>query len=532
MRGGGVSRPVPAAVLRPLLQALLDEPTMGGTPSGSVTFAAINSLRALPYRVICVIGLRDGAFPSPSRPAEFDLMPAAPRRGDRQRGHEQRNLFLDLLLAARERLYLSYTGRSVRDNASLPPSVLVADLLDYLAPAIAADPHSAASLRAARARLLLEHPLQPFSLRYFDGAGDARLASFNQEYCAALQQRLAAGGADAAASVTTDGAEGEEQEDEQEDETGWQPQPPFFVHPLPAPEAEWRTVTMQQLLQFFRNPCRYLLRQRLGIGMADSEPELADDEPLLAEFAGREQLAARLLPHLLAGAADDEVRRLARAGLEYPEGPLGELQLEQELRALSQFAALLRQRTGSPCLPPLGRELEFELDAGLVTERWRLSIEFGDLRAGGLVRYRYDDARAADYLSAWLNHLFLNAAAKGRTELEAATRWIARDREFGFAPVADAEPQLRQLLRLYRQGLSWPLPFYPKSSWGYVSDDGGIKAASSAWHASMRNAFGENRDQAYQLALRGAADPLGPEFERMAQLVYAPLLQALKDAAA
>lgn len=528
MRGGGVSRPVPAAVLRPLLQALLDEPTMGGTPSGSVTFAAINSLRALPYRVICVIGLRDGAFPSPSRPAEFDLMPAAPRRGDRQRGHEQRNLFLDLLLAARERLVLSYTGKSVRDNASLPPSVLVADLLDYLAPAIAADPHSAASLREARARLLLEHPLQPFSLRYFDGVGDPRLASFNQEYCAALQQRLAAGGGDAPASVTTDGAEGEEQEDE----TAWQRQPPFFVHPLPAPEAEWRTVTMQQLLQFFRNPCRYLLRQRLGIGMADSEPELADDEPLLAEFTGRKQLAARLLPQLLAGAADDEIRRLARAGLEYPEGPLGELQLDQELQALGRFAALLRQRTAAPCLPPLGRELEFELDAELGTERWRLSIALGDVRAGGLVRYRYDDARAADYLDAWLNHLFLNAAAAGRAELEAATRWIARDREFGFAPLADAEPQLQQLLRLYRQGLSWPLPFYPKSSLGYVNDDGGIKTASSAWHASMHNAFGENRDQAYQLALRGAPDPLGPEFERIAQLVYAPLLQALEDVSA
>ena len=56
---------VPASVVRGALQALLDQPTMGGTPSGSVTFAAIASLRDLPYRVICVVGMRDGAFPLP-----------------------------------------------------------------------------------------------------------------------------------------------------------------------------------------------------------------------------------------------------------------------------------------------------------------------------------------------------------------------------------------------------------------------------------------------------------------------------------
>ena len=116
--------------------ALLDDPTRGGVPGGAVTFAAMASLRNLPYRVVCAIGLNDGAFPSTQRPNEFDLMARDPRRGDRQRRIDERNVFLDLLLAARERLYLSYTGRSVRDNAPLPPSVLVAELLDYCAAAI------------------------------------------------------------------------------------------------------------------------------------------------------------------------------------------------------------------------------------------------------------------------------------------------------------------------------------------------------------------------------------------------------------
>ena len=190
MTHGGRRDPLAVDVVRVALQAVLDDPTHGGVPSGAVTFAAMTSLRHLPYRFVCVLGLGDGAFPSPQRPAEFDLIARAPRRGDRQRRVDERNVFLDLLLAARERLYLSYTGRSVRDNSPLPPSVLVAELLDYATAAIEKAPFSPASLATARDRLIVLHPLQPFSLDYFEPDADPRRRSFNDEYCAALKQRL------------------------------------------------------------------------------------------------------------------------------------------------------------------------------------------------------------------------------------------------------------------------------------------------------------------------------------------------------
>ena len=151
MTHGGVDEPLKVDVVRTALTALLDDPTRGGMPGGAVTFAAMASLRNLPYRFVCAIGLNDGAFPSTPRPGEFDLMALAPRRGDRQRRIDERNVFLDLVLAARERLYLSYTGRSVRDNSPLPPSVLVAELLDYCAAAIDAPPFSPPSPERARA---------------------------------------------------------------------------------------------------------------------------------------------------------------------------------------------------------------------------------------------------------------------------------------------------------------------------------------------------------------------------------------------
>lgn len=99
---------VPLAVVHPALAALLDDPARGGVPGGTVTFSASPALRSLPYRVVCVIGLDHGAFPGSDRPAEFDLMAAHLQAGDRQRRLDDRNLFLDLILSAREVLHLSW----------------------------------------------------------------------------------------------------------------------------------------------------------------------------------------------------------------------------------------------------------------------------------------------------------------------------------------------------------------------------------------------------------------------------------------
>lgn len=70
----------------------------------------------------------------------------------------------------------------------------------------------------------------------------------------------------------------------------------------PSPEAEWRDVSLTQLVEFFRNPCRFLLRRRLGIDLQYDAEELLDEEPFLPDWPGRSALARRLLPVLLQGA--------------------------------------------------------------------------------------------------------------------------------------------------------------------------------------------------------------------------------------
>jgi exodeoxyribonuclease V gamma subunit len=429
---------------------------------------------------------------------------------------------LELLLAARHSLYMSHTGRSVRDNTPLPPSVLVAELLDLLVPAIAEDPSSPQSLSAARQRLVVEHPLQPFALQAFDAGGDARLRSYHHELAEAVRGSLEAQPQPLPPqALAAEGAEPDASGDDalDEDAAAEAPRAPFFRAALAPPGPEWRQVSLAQLQEFFRNPCRALLRRRLGIELARDEDELLDDEPFLPDARGRAALAERLLPLLLQGTPAEALPALARAGTELPGGTLGEGQLQRELQSLQAFAGTLRDALAPAPLPPQAHTLQFQLDG----EPWQLQWSFADLRPSGLLRWHYAPTRAGDRLAAWLQHLALCAAPPDG--VAPRTRWLSSDGEFSLAPCSDAAARLQELLALYRRGLSEPLHFYPRTSWAF--EQGGAGAARAAWQSLQ--GWAEGDDLAYQLALRGVDAPLDAQFETLAQAVYAPLRSALQD---
>ncbi|HNL15066.1 MAG TPA: exodeoxyribonuclease V subunit gamma, partial [Accumulibacter sp.] len=528
LRGGARSK-LPLAVVHRALKTLLDDPARGGMPSGVLTFAALGSLRTLPYRMVCILGLNDGIFPTVHRPAEFDLLSLQPRRGDRQRRIDERNLFLDLLLSARERLYLSYSGRSPRDNSALSPSVLLAELLDYAATACATDPDDPDSVAAARRRLVVDHPLQPFSLDCFIDGGEPRCGSFNGEYAQSLQRRLT----QQAAAVTRpaipvfDEDESDDADSEQPERSTSAATLPFFSAPLTPPTEDWRQVDLDLLQRFFRNPCRFLLRQRLNIALHATEEPLQDDEPFLVDYPGRRALCERLLPALLAGADQRQARSLARAGNELPGGAFGERLIDAEVAQMHAFATQLRAKLAADPVPLPPQRFDFLIDG----ELWQLAAGIGDLRADGLLHYRYARLTAQDYLSGWIDHLFLCACAP--TGVVPQTEWLSSDGGYRLRPCPEDEAHrhLADLLALYRQGLSQPIPFFPKSAWAYMTATGDrLAAARRIWQNSQQARWSEQADPAYPLAWRGVADPLDTRFADLAQQVFAPLLAHLEVA--
>jgi len=100
---------------------------------GQVTFCSMLPMRSIPFKVIAVLGLNDGEFPRQRQPLGFDLMAQSPASlGDRSRRGDDRYLFLEALISARESLYLSYQGRNIKNNNEKQPSLVLKELMDYL----------------------------------------------------------------------------------------------------------------------------------------------------------------------------------------------------------------------------------------------------------------------------------------------------------------------------------------------------------------------------------------------------------------
>lgn len=157
-------------------------------PSGmlrrGVTFCRLQPARHIPRKLICILGLDEGSYPRQEKSLEFDLIDLHRRSaktlkgselryqeihylGDAHIREEDRQLFLDCLLNARDRLYLSYVGQSDQNNEELPPSLLVSELKQFLERVPEASEELADERKHLLGKIIVRHPLQDWSLENF-----------------------------------------------------------------------------------------------------------------------------------------------------------------------------------------------------------------------------------------------------------------------------------------------------------------------------------------------------------------------------
>ncbi|MFC5460821.1 exodeoxyribonuclease V subunit gamma [Massilia niabensis] len=423
--GGGFDEPVPLAVLREAWLGQIDQPTLNHQfVSGGITFCTLMPMRAVPFRAVCLLGMNDGDFPRRSPQADFDLLalPGMSRPGDRSRRDDDRYLMLEALLAARDKLYVSWVGRNVRDNSEQPPSVLVSQLRDYLR----------AGWQLDLADITTEHALQPFSRRYFEEGG---LLTYAREW------RAAHGGADAAAGLA-DGL------------------PPYEL------EAEFR-LKLSELASFMKQPARYFFRRRLGVMFNAAEVIGEDEEPFSLDALERYFLEDSLLDDAGKAEEPDEVRqtldaraeRLAREGV-LPIGLVGRQWQQQLVEGLVPVrAAWLALGARFPHAAPK-LALSLDLD-GVLLEDWidRLRTDGQQtawlMQVSSKVLDKKGAARGDKLIDAWLRQLAAGAAGAGITGY-----LVARDAVVTMAPIEREEALgvLAYVAGLWQRNLDAPLP--------------------------------------------------------------------------
>jgi exodeoxyribonuclease V gamma subunit len=482
--------PLHRTVLRDWLeQALRQQPSPRGFLAGAVTIAALLPMRAVPVQRLYVCGLDDASFPRRDTPPPFDLVAQTRRPGDRSARLDDRQMFLDVLLAARESLHLCYVGRSQKDNSACAPSVVLGELLDHLDLACERLPDG----RLPREAIVVEHPLQPWSVRYRQTGArrDPRLFTFTR---AELEPEL----------LGTD-------------------EPAWCTGALTtAAESTGAEVPFDRLLEFWRHPSRFFLRHGLGLRLPREDEPDATMEPFAVGNLQRWALQSDGVERALRGTRPPrDPEALMRASGRLPIGGMSKIafvdvddELQKFLTELRSFGALENRLLDVPVGPT------------------RVRGELSGIARECLVLARIASIKPKDHLRAWLHHVFMALARhRGGADWPAVTALIGKGDQWRLRelPADIAEQQAELLLRGCRDGLPTPLPFFELAShkFGERLHDGkdrdeAMRAARRAFQVPGREAWmrSDSEDAAVALCWRGR-DPLDqPAFAAFAEQVW------------
>jgi exodeoxyribonuclease V gamma subunit len=468
-------------------------------PTGLITFATPAQLWGVPFRVICFLGLNSGVLPRADHAHELDLLAEAPRLGDPSLRQADRQLFLETLFSARDRFYLSYTGRRVRDNLELPPSVLISELQD-------------AVMACAKTVILkipvLLHPLHPFASGYFQPQPNPARAYAQTAYEEALalqNQRLSP---HLSAQVLPR---------------------PFVDRALPEIKTEGarlQSLDWSAFLAFFKHPSRAFLRQRLGLSLWQNAWQPVQNERFQLNALEIWRLREDYLNWLLQGQASEAFFERLKASNHLPLGLSGR-QICQRIQAeVSPLAAQLSHLTGAP----LAAE-NFVLQLG----DWEIQGELAPLFEKGLIFTRLSGIKAADRLQIWLYHLLLGALGLSQTGAQTVTQiGLSKGQalHLSYTPVQEPAYLLEQYLKLYEQGLQKPLPVALESAWAFFEarEKGPEKARVAAENRWKGNYVfgGESENADYALCL--SPDWVQtPEAEETLLRLYLPLQGYLQE---
>jgi exodeoxyribonuclease V gamma subunit len=397
---------------------------------GGVQFASLMPMRSIPFKAICLLGMNDGDYPRQKAARDFDLMAQSWRAGDRSRREDDRYLFLEALLSARQKLYISWQGHCATDNSEQPPSVLVAQLIDYL------------NAAWTPAHAVQQQPLQPFSEAYF--LQGSPFQTYNQDWARVHQT---------------------------------QDMPvPVANHANPEALATPTALTLADLRQLLRQPVEVFFRARLRVTL-DTVTELEQaQEPFALNGLEQYQAGQELLE---AGGIAPALEKLKLSG-RLPMAAFGS-SVAAALQAKT-LTVLERQAEWKQRYPQALPAQAINLNvggiaitgtlAGLWSAPESTSADKADWlqlnqRVGAVLQGTKDAPSARGHIitSLWLQHLLACASGMALTSVQ-----LGLDGQvvFNALPRDEALAILQRLVTVYQAAWQRPLPVACKTAWAYL----------------------------------------------------------------
>jgi exodeoxyribonuclease V gamma subunit len=507
----GMAEPIPLTVVREhWLSGLESSGLQQRFFGGGVQFSTLMPMRAIPFKGLCLLGMNDGAYPRQSTPRDFDLMSFHWRAGDRSRREDDRYLFLEAFLSAREKLYISWQGRRSTDNQKMPPSVLVSQLRDTLKSRFT--PETSAVLQ----------PLQAFSAKYF--LPQSEFLTYADDWEKAQQYSIVS---------NTPSAE-----------------PESSALAFPA-ISEW---PLKECMRLLKQPVEVYWRSRLGVQLNGPEEALLEDENFVLDGLGRYSLGRSLLE---APNIDEQLEAEKLLG-QLPMGAAGQMLLKQQYDAAQkvkerasaywlQYAYELPTQTIAvdvampwgkvqvtaevsalrQSLSPANHSIDLDHFAQAAPNPPTLQIS---TRPGAVATGHRDQqsARADILIQLWPQHVLLSAAGWNIQSV-----LVGLDGVTVLQPLSEQSAQklLTQWLMVYAQAWTQPLPVTFKAGLAFVTEQISLQRASQGGvnEGSAVTSDVLSQDGITELALEKARKEFSDDFSESTDLARSLYVQRSFD---
>mgnify|MGYP002277727057 CR=1 FL=1 len=443
--------------------------------------------RSIPFKIIALVGLNQDNFPGGDPANPFDATLANPREGDRSRRKEDRQLMLDYLLSARERLLITYTGKDQRNDEALPPSPMVTELLDML---------TYGDGQTEKEQWITRHPLHGFEARppQIDSYLESRVHQSKQAF-----------------------GELRQHENQLDDLVGLDEEIPETYRTEQGPVS----ISVEELERFYRHPIKHYCEQRLGVRLREEEQVDTDEEPFRLGGLSRYQLYAEVLSNMVKDPQWQPDSRTYREEGMLPHGVMGQAawrKVQQELE--EQRDVILGDLDGEAIEEPVKNEIEFTID-GIVVQ---LQGESGLIAGEKQLAFKTGGShKAKDRLRAWIRHLFCNAAGRSSETMlwgspPGSGKSFKKQETFKKLSSDKALSHLKTLIRGQLIGSTQPLAYLPQSSFSWAETnfneefadqekvrEEALRQAASTYHddSEYYEHKNESSDEYYQYFFHG-----------------------------
>ncbi|CAN2042883.1 exodeoxyribonuclease V gamma subunit [Candidatus Magnetomoraceae bacterium gMMP-15] len=462
-----------------------------GFLTGNITFCAMLPMRSIPFKIICLIGMNDGAYPRTPKTLGFDLMAQNPKPGDRSRKNDDRYLFLEAIISSRKCLYISYTGQDINDNSEIPPSVLISELIDYIEQNFKLNNKDQNLITK---NIYTKHHLQAFNVNYFKQ--NSSLFSFSKENYEACKARIKKNA-----------------------------NQKRFIYKNFSPVSN-KIIKINELINFFRHPVKFFLRHRFGIYFKNNSFTIDEREPFILNGLEKYLLEQELLENQISGKNFDSLYQKIKGSGQLPHGNIGQYTYNELNNNIHQFILNIRDILKQESLKPLNIDLNI---AG-----YRLIGNIQNIKPNGLIYYHYANIKPKDLLKIWINHLILNTIEN--INYPKLSIFAGKKKFLYYRKVIKSQKILEQLIMRYIEGLSCPLHFFPETSHSYAekiatgkNTKKSFRHAKSIWIGNdFKSENSESKDDYNSLCFKNI-NPLDETFIEISLEIFLPLLKHIKS---